>query len=115
MHIPDGYLDLKTSVSAAVLAAGGVGWAIRVAGRQVPPARRPLMGLAAAFIFAAQMINFPVWGGASIFAAQMINFPVWGGASGHLIGGVLAASGRNRPPPCLRKNFRLAGEARHCR
>lgn len=75
MHIPDGFLDLKTSAATAALAVGGVGWAIREANLHLPPARRPLMGLAAAFIF----------------AAQMINFPVWGGTSGHLIGSVLAA------------------------
>ena len=75
MHIPDGFLDLKTSVASAALALGGVGWAIREANRHLPAARRPVMGLAAAFIF----------------AAQMINFPVWGGTSGHLIGSVLAA------------------------
>ncbi len=75
MHIPDGFLDLKTTVTTATLAAGGLGWAMRVANRQLTLIQRPLMGLAAAFIF----------------AAQMINFPIWGGASGHLIGSVLAA------------------------
>ena len=75
MHIPDGFLDSKTAVAAAVLAATGLGVALRQARLHLPPRRVPLLGLAAAFVF----------------AAQMINFPVAGGTSGHLIGAVLAA------------------------
>ncbi len=76
MHIPDGFLDVKTAASAAVVSAAGLGVALRQAGRHLPPRRVPLMGLAAAFVF----------------AAQMINFPVLGGTSGHLVGGVLTAA-----------------------
>src|ERR1035437_1718208 len=75
MHIPDGFLDAKTMGVGALLAAGSIGLALRHARRAVSPRRIPLMGLAAAFVF----------------AAQMINFPVAGGTSGHLLGGVLAA------------------------
>jgi cobalt/nickel transport system permease protein len=75
MHIPDGFLDSKTAVAAGVLAAAGLGVALRRARLHLPPRRVPLLGLAAAFVF----------------AAQMINFPVAGGTSGHLIGAVLAA------------------------
>jgi cobalt/nickel transport system permease protein len=74
MHIPDGFLDVKTAASAAALAAGGVGVAVRRAQRVLSPRKVPLLGLSAAFIFAAQMLNFPV-------AA---------GTSGHLVGAVLA-------------------------
>jgi cobalt/nickel transport system permease protein len=70
VHIPDGFLDAKTAVATSVLATAGLG--VR---RSVPPRRIPLIGLAAAFVF----------------AAQMLNFPVAGGTSGHLIGAVLAA------------------------
>lgn len=75
MHIPDGFLEAKVWVPAAAVAAVGLGaCAKRLAtaheGRLVP-----LMGVTAAFIF----------------AAQMLNFPVLGGTSGHLLGGVLAA------------------------
>lgn len=73
MHIPDGFLDAKTAVATVVLAASGLNVALRQARRQLPAQRVPLLGLAAAFVF----------------AAQMINFPVAGGTSGHLIGGVL--------------------------
>jgi len=75
MHIPDGFLDMKTAVSAGVLSAGAVGISLRRLKRTIPPRQIPMMGLSAAFIF----------------AAQMINFPVAGGTSGHLLGGVLAA------------------------
>jgi cobalt/nickel transport system permease protein len=75
MHIPDGFLDAKTAAATAVLAAGGVGVALRQVRRQLPRRKAPLLGLAAAFVF----------------AAQMLNFPVAGGTSGHLIGGVLTA------------------------
>jgi cobalt/nickel transport system permease protein len=76
MHIPDGFIDGKTAITTAVLAAAGVALALRRVKRELPPRKVPLLGLAAAFIF----------------AAQMINFPVIGGTSGHLVGGVLAAA-----------------------
>ena len=76
MHIPDGFLDARTAVATAGLAAGGLGLALRQVRRQMPRRKIPLLGLAAAFVF----------------AAQMLNFPVAGGTSGHLIGGVLAAT-----------------------
>jgi cobalt/nickel transport system permease protein len=75
VHIPDGFLDAKTAVAAGVLATAGLGLALAGVRRTVPPRRIPLIGLAAAFVF----------------AAQMLNFPVAGGTSGHLIGAVLAA------------------------
>jgi cobalt/nickel transport system permease protein len=75
VHIPDGFLDAKTAAATGVLAAGGVGVALRQVRRQLPRRKVPLLGLAAAFVF----------------AAQMLNFPVAGGTSGHLIGGVLTA------------------------
>ncbi|MCX7826903.1 MAG: PDGLE domain-containing protein [Verrucomicrobiae bacterium] len=75
MHIPDGFLDAKTAAVTGALAAGGLAVAIRQVNRTLPRSKVPLMGLAAAFVF----------------AAQMLNFPVAGGTSGHLLGGVLAA------------------------
>jgi cobalt/nickel transport system permease protein len=76
MHIPDGFLDAKTAAAAGVFALAGVGLALRQVRRELPPRRVPLLGLAAAFLF----------------AAQMLNFPVAGGTSGHLMGGVLVAA-----------------------
>jgi len=75
MHIPDGFLDTKTAASTGVIAATGLGVALRQARRHLPARQVPLLGLAAAFVF----------------AAQMLNFPVAGGTSGHLIGGTLVA------------------------
>ncbi|MGD0782118.1 MAG: energy-coupling factor ABC transporter permease [Candidatus Aminicenantales bacterium] len=75
MHIPDGFLDAKTIGAASVLSAAGVAAALRHIKSSLTSRKVPLMGLAAAFLF----------------VAQMINFPVIGGTSGHLLGGVLAA------------------------
>jgi len=76
MHIPDGFIDGKTAAVAAVISAVGVGFALRQVRRELPPRRVPLLGLSAAFLF----------------AAQMVNFPVAGGTSGHLVGGTLVAA-----------------------
>ena len=67
---------MKTAVAAAALTATGLGYALAQAHRALPPRRVPLLGLGAAFVF----------------AAQMVNFPVVGGTSGHLIGGTLIAA-----------------------
>jgi len=75
MHIPDGFLDAKTAVAAGALAVAGLGVALRRVRRVLPARRVPLIGLAAAVVF----------------AAQLLNFPVAGGTSGHLIGAVVAA------------------------
>ncbi len=73
MHIPDGFLDFRTAATAAAMAGAGLAFALRDVRTRLPARRVPLIGLAAAFVFAAQMINFPV-------AA---------GTSGHLIGAAL--------------------------
>src|SRR5262245_38263531 len=75
MHVPDGFLSLPVAATAGVLSLGGIALAVRNTRLRMPPRSVPLMGLSAAFIF----------------AAQMLNFPVAGGTSGHLVGGVLAA------------------------
>ncbi len=75
MHIPDGFIDAPTSAAAAVVAAGAIGVSLRRARRELADATAPMAGLVAVFVF----------------AAQMINFPIAGGTSGHLIGGALAA------------------------
>ena len=75
MHIPDGLLDAKTIIATGALSTAGLGTALREAGKRLQARRIPLIGLTAAFIF----------------VAQMVNFPVAGGTSGHLIGATLAA------------------------
>src|SRR5262249_32884778 len=75
MHIPDGFIDAPVSLGAGVVAAGGVAVSLRRAGQATLESRAARTGLVAAFIF----------------AAQMLNFPVASGTSGHLLGGLLAA------------------------
>lgn len=75
MHVPDGLLDAATTATTAVAAAAAVGISLRRSRAELDDRSAPLAGLVATFIFAAQMINFPV-------AA---------GTSGHLIGATLAA------------------------
>jgi cobalt/nickel transport system permease protein len=75
MHVPDGILDAPTSLGTAAVAVVGVGLALRGARRELDDRTAPLAGLVALFVFATQMVNFPI-------AA---------GTSGHLLGGALAA------------------------
>jgi cobalt/nickel transport system permease protein len=75
MHIPDGFIDAPTSVAAGAVAVGVLGVSLRKSGEMMEDKEAPLAGLVAAFIF----------------AVQMLNFPVAGGTSGHLLGGLLAA------------------------
>ncbi|MEU0027960.1 energy-coupling factor ABC transporter permease [Streptomyces sp. NPDC006335] len=75
MHVPDGFIDAPISAATGVVAATAVAVSLRGARRELDERTAPLAGLVAAFIFAVQMLNFPV-------AA---------GTSGHLLGGALAA------------------------
>ena len=75
MHIPDGFLSGPIAVVGWVLAIAAVAYALRQTRGQLGEKQVPLMGVLAAFIF----------------AAQSINFPVAGGTSGHLLGACLAA------------------------
>lgn len=75
LHIPDGFLNLIVSVICWAITIVMIGVAVSRTNRSLGEKQVPLMGIMAAFIF----------------AAQMINFPVAGGTSGHLLGGALAA------------------------
>ena len=75
MHVPDGFLDAPTSAATAAVSVAAVAVCVRGARRELDERTAPMAGLVAAFIFAVQMLNFPV-------AA---------GTSGHLLGGTLAA------------------------
>lgn len=74
MHIPDGFLSLPVSLVTWILAIGLIALALNRVQQGYQDRAVPLMGVCAAFIF----------------AAQMINFPIPGGTSGHLLGGTLA-------------------------
>ena len=75
LHAPDGFFSLPISIAGYVVAAVFIAFAIRRTQGELNERMVPMMGVMAAFIF----------------AAQMINFPVAGGTSGHLVGGALAA------------------------
>ncbi len=74
MHISDGIINAPVSIGFGVLAAAGVGLAASRARRHLDDRTAPMTGLVAAFVFAVQMLNFPI-------------LP---GVSGHLLGGALA-------------------------
>jgi cobalt/nickel transport system permease protein len=74
MHVPDGFLNAGVSVATGVVSAGGIGYSLVKAKETLSERLAPMAGLVAAFVFAVQMLNFPV-------AA---------GTSGHLLGGALA-------------------------
>ena len=74
MHIPDGFLSPEVAAGTAVVAAGAVGVGLRRAGTRLDDRLVPLLGVTGAFVF----------------AAQMLNFPVAGGTSGHFLGAALA-------------------------
>lgn len=75
LHIPDGFLSLPIALFSWGIAIALIALAVRQTQSRLDERRVPLIGVMAAFIF----------------AAQMINFPVAGGTSGHLLGGTLAA------------------------
>jgi cobalt/nickel transport system permease protein len=73
MHIPDGFLSTPVWATLDVVSAPAVAWVARRAQRETQDHRIPLLGVMGAFVF----------------AAQMVNFPVGAGTSGHLVGGAL--------------------------
>jgi cobalt/nickel transport system permease protein len=75
VHIPDGFLTTQVWATLDITAAASAGVVVRRAQRSFDDARIPLLGVMGAFVFAAQMINFPV-------AA---------GTTSHLVGGALLA------------------------
>lgn len=75
MHIPDGFVDLKTVIATSVISAGGLGASIYQVKKIFKAKTIAIMGVLAALIF----------------ALQMINFSIPGGTSGHLLGGALSS------------------------
>ncbi|MFC1538936.1 energy-coupling factor ABC transporter permease [Candidatus Latescibacterota bacterium] len=76
MHIPSGFLEPHVWIPMTGISAAGVGYALKKSGDFVDERKTPVMGVMAAFIF----------------AAQMVNFPVFSGTSGHLMGAALATA-----------------------
>ncbi len=75
LHAPDGFFSLPVAIAGYVVVALVIAFAARQTNRELSERMVPMMGVMGAFIF----------------AAQMINFPVAGGTSGHLVGGALTA------------------------
>ena len=75
MHVPDGFLDVPTTVATGAVAVSALLVSLRGARRELADRTAPLAGLVAAFVF----------------AAQLISFPIGAGTNAHLLGGVLAA------------------------
>lgn len=76
MHIPDGFLDAKTWISLSAVSAAGISVALKkIRSDEDYSSKIPMIGMVSAFIF----------------ATQMINFPIAGATSGHLGGATLAA------------------------
>ena len=75
MHVPDGFLSPEIAGATAVVSVAAVGYSLKTANATLDERRVPLLGVTGAFIF----------------AAQMLNFPVAGGTSGHFLGAALAA------------------------
>ena len=75
MHIPDGFISAPVATAGCVVAAGCIAYAVKATNKKMGEKQIPLMGVLAAFIF----------------AAQMLNFPIAGGTSGHFLGVALAA------------------------
>jgi cobalt/nickel transport system permease protein len=75
VHIPDGFLSAPVWATLDAAAAGAVAYTVRRAQREFDETKVPLLGVMGAFVF----------------AAQMINFPVGIGTTGHLVGGALLA------------------------
>ncbi|WP_017721352.1 energy-coupling factor ABC transporter permease [Kamptonema formosum] len=75
MHIPDGFVSVPVAAATGVASVAAVAVALSRSDRAHGIRQAPLLGLTTAFVF----------------AAQMINFPVAGGTSGHLLGATLAA------------------------
>ncbi|MBI5815398.1 MAG: energy-coupling factor ABC transporter permease [Nitrospinae bacterium] len=75
MHIPDGFLSFEVGAAAFAVSAAAGAAAFKTSGDGDADRRAPLLGVTSAFVF----------------AAQMINFPVAGGTSGHFVGALFSA------------------------
>ena len=76
MHIPDGFLSAEVWIPATVVSTAALALSVRKSNKLFLDKSIPRIGIISAFIF----------------AAQMINFPVAGGTSGHLLGASLAVA-----------------------
>ena len=86
MHIPDGFLNAETAIAASAVSFGSLIAAVKIAQKNSGEKDIPLMGVTAAFIFAAQMINFPVAAGTSgHFLGAFLAMLLLGSARGFIV------------------------------
>ena len=74
MHIPDGFVSGPINLATFAISAAAIGVAVAKTAKDMDEQKVPLLGVTAAFVF----------------AAQMLNFPVAGGTSGHFLGALMA-------------------------
>ncbi len=86
MHIPDGFLSLPVIVSTSAVSASLLYISVKKLDKEIRPERVPLMGLSAAFVFTAQLLSFPVFGGTSVHLTGAVLISILlGPLSGFLI------------------------------
>jgi len=86
MHIPDGFLSLPVIISTGAVSVSLLYPTVRKLDREIKPERIPLMGLSAAFVFTAQLLSFPVFGGTSVHLTGAVLISILlGPLSGFLI------------------------------
>ena len=90
MHIPDGFIDPGTSLAAGAVAVGAIGMCVKQASKAIDDKEVPLAGLAAAFVFSVQMLNFPVANGTS---GHLFGRSLGGGARRPLVGSPVRGRG----------------------
>jgi len=95
MHIPDNFLSTPVWAALDAVSLPAVALLARRASRELDESRVPLLGVMGAFVF----------------AAQMINFPVGIGTSGHLVGGALLACAFGPAPAALVMTAIIATQA----
>jgi cobalt/nickel transport system permease protein len=109
MHIPDGFLTSATWVPAWLLSMGGIGYSLKKASQTLRERMIPLMGVMSAFIFAAQMVNFPVMtcvlivqclifqdGGLTALGANIFNMSIVGTMGGYGVYKIISGNSGNR-------------------
>jgi cobalt/nickel transport system permease protein len=75
VHIPDGFVNASAAVGTGAISAGAIAYSLKATRERFDDRQIPMVGVTAAFVF----------------AVQMVNFPVGVGTTGHLLGGALAA------------------------
>src|SRR5262249_19699058 len=92
MHIPDGFLSTPVWAALDVAAVPAAGWVVRKAKSEFDESKLPLLGVMGAFVFAAQMINFPVGAATSghLVGAALLSFTLGPAAASVVMIAILA-------------------------